>query len=93
MLVPVPLRREVWRFPYLLCFSHLKSKEYCVALYIGWDNPAQTQYDNVLWHPRSLGHWSITLSVVGSFTPDLPENVSIFPVGHLYRCWFSRHYN
>ena len=21
------------------------------------------------------------------------QNVSIFPVGHLYRCWFSRHYN
>ena len=46
-----------------------------MALYFGWDHPAQTQYDNVLWHPRSLGHWSITPSVVSSFSPDLPENL------------------
>ena len=42
-------------------------------------------------------HWVIgqyiTPSVVSSFSPDLLENVSIFPVDHLYRCWFSRHYN
>lgn len=46
-----------------------------MALYFGWDHPVQTQYDNVLWHPRSLGHWSITPSVVSSFSPDLPENL------------------
>ena len=46
-----------------------------MALYFGWDHPAQTQYDNAFWHPRSLGHWSITPSVVSSFSPDLPENL------------------